>query len=40
MKAFAEVSSPAYVFDEQGFIDRMQLVKDAFGSNLFGKRIV
>ena len=34
MKAFAEVNSPAYVFDEQGFIDRMQLVRDAFGETV------
>ena len=34
MNTFAEVNSPAYVFDEQGFIDRMQLVKESFGETI------
>ena len=34
IKTFAEVSSPAYVFDEEGFIARMQLVKEAFGDTI------
>lgn len=34
IKTFAEVSSPAYVFDEEGFLSRMQLVKDAFGDTI------
>ena len=33
-EAFRAVKSPAYIFSEQDFIDRMQLVREAFGETV------
>ena len=33
-EAFRAIKSPAYIFSEQDFIDRMQLVREAFGETI------